>query len=559
MSIVDTVKIPALQRTRIKAMSHSFDFNSRIGDLIPFLALECVAGDIVKVGVESTIQFPALLRPLFSNGWNAEFFYFFTPYRVLWKSWEKFLPVYYEYDESGERTTPVLPYLQSSGATSRQVGEDTTLDCCAATSVDYLGNVSAENSKFTLSDYLSAINPGSLFSLDRKYRPIDLHHRAYLAIYEYFFRDENVDKHVWNFETSRPVIVGKSNSNVEYTAGIQSVAWKKDMFTGVLPWIQKGVAPALPLYGSARLSDPSIGIPYVTQQGELVRGKVRVKNDTVPYNTLELASSQATTSNTNLEVFSDEVDLTRVTSADITELWTSIQIQKFLNRNARTGTRYNEFLLAHYGIAPHDETLQRPVFLGSTKQPVFVSEVVQQSESGTTPQGNKAAKAVSVGADYICKYSVKEPGVLMGLCCIRPKSLYTQGAEKFYYKNTPYDFYNRLFENLSDVAVKNREIFQQGTSADDDIFGYLPIFYDYKMKPDRVAGDLRDTLSMWHTGRIFSSLPYFNESFLHRGYESLNRIFSSTSGNQRNCVWHVYNKLDMLRPMSYLNMVGARI
>lgn len=559
MSIVDQVKIPSLQRTRIKTMSHSFDFNSRIGDLVPSLALECVAGDIVKVGVESTIQFPALLRPLFSNGFNAEFFYFFVPYRILWKSWEKFLPVYYEYDSSGQQVTPQIPFLQGTSGSSASIGDVTTRDSVSNREMDYLGNFYSPNDKFSLSDYLSAVNPGiTPAPADRLYRPIDLHHRAYLAIYEYFFRDENVDKHVWDFDVSRPIIVAKDNNN-EVTAGIQSIAWKKDMFTGVLPWIQKGVAPALPLYGSAKLSDSSIGIPYVTQQGELARGKVRVTNDTVPYHSLELASSQATTSGTNLEVYSDEVDLTRVTSADISELWTAMQIQKFLNRNARTGTRYNEFLLAHYGIAPHDETLQRPVFLGSTKQPVFVSEVVQQSESGSTPQGNKAAKAVSVGADYICKYSVKEPGVLMGLCCVRSKALYTQGVEKFYYKSTPYDFYNRLFENLSDVAVKNREIYQQGTSADDGIFGYLPIYYDYKMKMDRVAGDLRDSLSMWHTGRIFSSLPYFNESFLHRGYDSLNRIFSSTSANQRNCVWHVHNKLDMLRPMSYLNMVGARI
>lgn len=549
MSIVDTVKIPALQRTRIKAMSHSFDFNSRIGDLIPFLSLECVAGDIVKVGVESTIQFPALLRPLFSNGWNAEFFYFFTPYRILWKSWEKFLPVYYEYDESGQSSTPVLPRLRSVASSSSQVGQDTTQDNVSPISLDYLGNEQSERSKFSLSDYLQALNPGIVIP---SVYPVDLHHRAYLAIYEYFFRDENVDKHVWNFDTCRPVIVGKSSSNLELTAGIQSVAWKKDMFTGVLPWVQKGVAPALPLYGSAKLSDNMVKADgYQVAVGNNVQGMIPAEYY------MDVVSAPNVTSK-NLEV-GEDVDLARVTSADISELWTAMQIQKFLNRNARTGTRYNEFLLAHYGIAPHDETLQRPVFLGSTKQPVFVSEVVQQSESGTTPQGNKAAKAVSVGADYICKYSVKEPGVLMGLCCIRPKALYTQGVEKFYYKETPYDFYNRLFENLSDVAVKNREIFQQGTSVDDGIFGYLPIYYDYKMKPDRVAGDLRDTLSMWHTGRIFSSLPYFNESFLHRGYESLNRIFSSTAENERNCIWHVYNKLDMLRPMSYLNMVGARI
>ena len=557
MSIVSTVKIPKLQRTRIKGLSHSFDFNSRIGDLIPFLALECVPGDIVKFGVESTIQFPALYRPMFSGGMNAEFFYSFIPYRILWKNFEKFLPVYQEYDENGVNTTPSLPKLEGTTGSVKSVGDDTTKDNVSAEELDYLGNSYTFNQKFSLSDYLNAFRPMSSFP-SSSYRPIDLHHRAYLAFYEYFFRDENVDRHVFNFDTKKPVIFGvKASNNTEQTAGIMSIAWKKDMFTGVLPWTQKGVAPALPIYGTAQLSDTGLGLADIDDE-DAVHGYMYAKNSAQPGDTLNIMNSYPNDANSKIKLVSGEVDLSRVTAADINELWTSMQIQKFLIRNATVGTKWHEFLLGQYGIAPNDETLQRPEFLGSTKQPVYVSEVVQNSESASTPQGNKAGKAVSVGADYIGKYHVKEPGVLMGVCAIRPRALYTQGVERFYYKKTPYDFYNRLFENLSDVAVSNREIYQQGTSADDGIFGYLPIYYDYKMKVDRVAGDLRDDLAVWHTGRIFSSLPNFNESFLHRGYESIDRIFQQNS-NSRNCVWHVYNKIDMLRPMSYLNLIGARI
>lgn len=78
MSIVNTIQVPKMRRTRIKGRSHTFDFNCRIGELIPILAEECVAGDIVKYGIESVIQFPALKKPLFSDGWKVDFFTFFS-------------------------------------------------------------------------------------------------------------------------------------------------------------------------------------------------------------------------------------------------------------------------------------------------------------------------------------------------------------------------------------------------------------------------------------------------------------------------------------------------
>lgn len=566
MSIVNSVQVPKMRRTRIKGRSHSFDFNCRIGELIPFLAEECVAGDIVKYGVESVIQFPALKKPLFSDGWKVEFFYFFNPYRILWKDWINFLPVHSTYNEDGTNLTPSLPRVSSLTGTSSTLNKP--MEHCSfeysfdGTSKSYAG-------KFSLSDYLNACVPD--VAPTGKSLPVDLNHRAYLADYEYFFRDENLDSSVWSFEDCSPLCVYEfqytSGVYTKFNGGIQSRAWKKDYFSGGLPWIQKGVAPALPLYGSvsASLANNALNA-YDSDMENPVAMHAFAASGTTYLTDGQLGSYNGTTTPTNspLGVEPDvNVNLSDVTSADITELWTSMQIQKFLIRNAQVGTRYNEFLLAHYGISPRDETLQRPIFLGSTSQPVFVSEVVQNSESSTTPQGTKTAKAVSVGADYVGKYHVKEPGVLMGIMCISPKAVYTQGIDRFYLKDSPYDFYNRLFENLSDQPTYNAEIFLQngdGTGDTDNrgTFNFMPRYCEYKIARDRVAGDLRDSLSMWHTGRIFASRPSFNSAFLHQGYSSLDRIFA-IGGDTRNCICHVVNKLDMLRPMSYLNMVGARI
>lgn len=45
-----------------------------------------------------------------------------------------------------------------------------------------------------------------------------------------------------------------------------------------------------------------------------------------------------------------------------TDIRRLMQVQKFLERNMRAGVRFNEFLLAHFGVAPRDEVLQRPRF-----------------------------------------------------------------------------------------------------------------------------------------------------------------------------------------------------
>lgn len=579
MSIFDTVKVPKVQRTRIKGRSHSFDFNCRIGDLIPICAEECVAGDIVKVGVESTIRFPTLKKPLFSENWFVDFFYFFVPYRILWSKWEKFLPVFQSVTFDGQGgvsgSTPSLPRVTRGNShfpkSTFPLGSDMIVngdDSASMFEMDYEDNVYAFNAKFTLNDYLSAVVPGKTptsYSL-----PVDLHHRAYASIYEYFFRDENVDRHTWDFENKCFVVFGYNSSNYAVRAGIMSRARKKNYFTGGLPFVQKGPAPALPLYGSARLIDDKV---YALDTDSDNYRWMETLTSGNPGSDVGITPNAPLDSGLQvLRVAPDRnapgypggnVDLSSATSADINEVWTAMQIQKFLIRNARCGTRYNEFLLANYGVAPHDETLQRPIFIGSTRQPVFISEVTQQSETGTTPQGTLTAKAMSTGADYICKYSVNEPGVIMGLMCITPGEIYSQGVERFYLKNSPYDFYNRLFENLSDVPVMNAEIFEQdgdGTTATDNrgVFNFQPIFSEYKSSLSRVAGDMRDSLDVWHTAREFASLPQFNEAFLHRGYDSLGRLFADNASG-RNCVCHVYNKFDMLRPMSYLNMVGSRI
>ena len=75
------------------------------------------------------------------------------------------------------------------------------------------------------------------------------------------------------------------------------------------------------------------------------------------------------------------INLSSATTFNVADLRLAFQIQKFLERNARAGARYTEFLRSHFGVSPRDERLQRPEYIGGSKAPVIISEVLQTGSS----------------------------------------------------------------------------------------------------------------------------------------------------------------------------------
>ena len=59
-----------------------------------------------------------------------------------------------------------------------------------------------------------------------------------------------------------------------------------------------------------------------------------------------------------------KADLTDATSATISDLRKAFKLQEWLEKNARAGSRYVEFLLAHFGVRSSDARLQRPEYIG---------------------------------------------------------------------------------------------------------------------------------------------------------------------------------------------------
>ena len=286
-------------------------------------------------------------------------------------------------------------------------------------------------------------------------------------------------------------------------------AWEKDYFTSSLPSQQKGTAPALPISGMT--SAVWAASKFVSDAGPYPSVQAKTTADA------RLFVNGATAAVNVKDVFNaNTVDLSSATTFNVSDLRLAFQIQKWMERNNRAGSRYTEFLKAHFGVAPRDDRLQRPEYVGGSKSAVIVSEVLQtsKSESGA-PQGNLAGHGLVADSTYVGSYHAKEYGLMMGIMSIMPRSAYSQGIDRQWLRRTKYDFYSPEFANLSEQATERAEIYATAVGSENrTIFGYQGRYDEMRVKRNMVVGKMRSTFNYWHLGREFGSAPLLNQSFI---------------------------------------------
>lgn len=231
-----------------------------------------------------------------------------------------------------------------------------------------------------------------------------------------------------------------------------------------------------------------------------------------------------------------------------------------LERNNRAGVRYTEFLGAHFGVSPSDARLQRPEYIGGIRTPIIVSEVLQTSESATTAQGNMAGHGISVDQSFVGKYRVEEFGVIISLLSIMPRSMYQQGIDRQWLRQTRYDYYFPEFAHLSEQGIENMEIYTgTNNTTNHTIWGYQGRYDEMRVKRSMVTSDFRNTFDYWHLGRKFSGLPPLNSDFTELNSQeltadTLKRIFADTADN--GFMVSVGNIVTAVRPMPAIPVPG---
>lgn len=491
-------------------LSHSTLFDCSAGKLIPIMCDEVVPGDHFNISTEMVIRLNPLVSPALVDLY-ATVRYFFVPYRILWDKWEEFITGGEKGDFTGR--PPIFKDIFPS-----------IINSMKGTTMDYLG--------------LPIPDAGVTLNLTEENSPLLFPWLAYDKIYNEFYRDENLNMPERDIQKNGLI-------------ALADVAWNKDYFTSALPFVQRGTVPALPI--------------NITGVNIVPNGVMKFKTSTYNGTFVTVGDTGAVIPGTGLNgvpasSVGDEIQYvsglmasaSSASSINSNDIRTMFQVSKFQERNAPGGVRYTEFLRSHFGVHPRDDRLQRPEFIGGSKTPIIISEVLQTSSTdSTTPQGNMAGHGISVDKNHAGKYFVKEYGLIMGLFTLMPRNQYVpQGVNKQWLRRTRFDFYFPEFAHLQEQPVMSHELYLDNDAS--SVFGYQGRYNEMRSKEDKVHNNMRDTLSYWHMARKFSTRPLLNSSFVY-GSPS-NRIFAVQ--NQPEYIVHLGNRVLATRPLPYIPTPG---
>lgn len=499
------------------------------GKLIPFFVDEVLPGDTFQVDTAAIIRMSTPKYPVMDDAF-IDFYYFYTPDRILWDNFKHFMG---EVEETPWMPTKAyaVPQIKINGTDAKPAPDERSI-------LDYMGVPTKIKKPFTINAL-----------------PI----RAYVKIWNEFFRDQNVDNAAvlksddadvtYKFTAEASETMENDLQNAVLGGNLLPVNKYHDYFTSCMPYPQRGPEVTLPMQGNAAIRgylDPQKtilaeaygtnasrsgvwGYPNLLQSRSLDADGLELTAPVTEagkkyYSTLE--PNQGTSS----DVAYLGADLSTITAATINDLRQAVAVQQYYEALSRGGSRYREQVQALWDVTISDKTVQIPEYLGGGRYQVNVNQIIQtsgqQNENGT-PLGETGAVSVTPIRESSFTKSFEEHGFVIGVACVRHNRSYQQGLERFWSRKDRLDYYVPQFANLGEQPVKKKEIMLTGNATDEETFGYQEAWADYRMKPNRVSGLMRSnatgTLDFWHYADIYSTVPTLSQEWMAEGKAEIAR------------------------------------
>lgn len=573
--------VPMIRASRSRFdLSQSIKTSGNVGKLYPFFCQEVYPGDTFKI--KSTILTrlsTSYLRPVMDNLFLDQYF-FFVPSRLVFDKWAQ---VFGE-NKAGKwanTTPPTVPTFTNSGNSGNIALHD---NVCAYINLPVGQEIGANIRDISLLPY-----------------------RAFALIFDEWFRDENNDlpMQIHKGDSAASEFLNNDDwSPNNYLGKCPKVAKFHDYFTTCLPTPQKGdaveigtvavpprVLPvgSLPLSaGNAAVGSKSVqslfpsptdqnyidllvnlglnvnttasqGIYLSTQADKYSpssSGVLQMQNNGTGHGRITAGSDTASIGGSplylyNVGAYDPGVALAATT---VNDLRLAFQTQKMLEKDARGGTRYREYILSHFGVSVADSRVQVPEFLGGKRSPLNVQQVAQTSQNTTdSPLASLGAYSLSFGKAGFSK-GFTEHGYIIGCMCLRYHHTYQQGVERYAFRKDRLDFYDPVFANIGEQPVYKKELF--ASSGADEVFGYQEAWADLRYRPSRVSGQLAskstNTLDIYHFGDEYANAPTLSEDFISETDSNFARtiaIDNSQSTDSDQFVFDIYVQNDAIREL----------
>lgn len=496
---VPEINMPRSSFDRSFTIKDTFNFDY----LTPIMLDEVIPGDTINLNLQTLIRLQTQKVPLMDNMY-AKFFFFYCPSRLLWDNFPKMMGERLNPGDSIDFTIPQI-LLPDVGI---QVG----------TLLEKLG---------------MNVNVGASLQTTNA-----LPTRMYNKVWNDWFRSSEVQDQI---------TVDTDNGPDDYEDYyLRKINKKHDYFTSALTDPQKGTALSIPAASTIpieRISNAPAWTLYNSGTNTLTASDNPLRTDSAG-RLLNAGGTENLSMDPNGGLVGDMTGI----MGTINELRTAFQLQALLERDNRGGTRYNELVYSHFRVTIPDYRLQRSEYLGGGLININTSAVPNTgddlAELGAFATGTAASSHVGFTHSFV------EHGYIMGLVVCTADITYQQGINRLWSRRTRYDFFWPELQQLGEQAIFNKEIYYQGTSADDDVFAYAERYAEYKFKPSEIHGEFRSQyatpLDMWHLAEEFDSLPAFNSDFLESN-TPIERAITVTTQDQLKADY--YFKYRHTRPM----------
>lgn len=519
-------------------LSHGYKSTFNAGFLYPLWSnSDVLPGDTFKLSLSSVIRMSTPVAPILDDCY-ADVYVFFTPHKMTMQRYvqpdvsasysfkyflgaqDYFLNMPYPGD-----TLPKLPIIGNSE------DRDTGNNIAVGSFYERLGVP-----PMFLPDPDGGVGGLYVHALDWL---------AYACVWNDFFRDENTEQPVafgfdnfldagavahvyggpYSYNDDSIYEINTKNGSTALSvddASILPVSRPHGYFGSALPFPQRSAeGVTIPLLGSAVVESDGI-LKLIGNNGtsdQTLNMYINTAN-VIPASgivqlTVNNSDAGAVSANNGYAKYAGglSVNLNDVSSVTVNQFRALVAKQHYLEALARGGNRLGEMTSSLFGVRPHDSGDEHSEYLGGVRIPITVSEVAQTMSSDGKGLGLLGAYSKTVDRSYLAEKSFDTWGTLSVYICFRTAESFTNGIARRLTRRTREDLYYPAFARIGDSPVLNKEIFAtdsaDGIAANDEVYGYVPAWSEYRYEPNLVTGLLRpdQNLGYFTFANNFSSLP----------------------------------------------------